>query len=144
MRCQRTCKITILSWRFCEVRWINVGFENIYHIKTSRAHVIAWWVFSSNEYIQVNGDRALNLTVYLFITRQGLIVTAVLEAVSKVLIGNFYFTIIGSLVHNLCHHSSPRLAFPHFASQIFQPLFFRRIYKILKWQLIRLIKRILW
>ena len=119
--------------------WKYISYKN----KPS-AHVIAWWVFSSNEYIQVNGDRALNLTVYLFITRQGLIVTAVLEAVSKVLIGNFYFTIIGSLVHNLCHHSSPRLAFPHFASQIFQPLFFRRIYKILKWQLIRLIKRILW
>ena len=83
-----------------------------------------------------NGDRALNLTfIYLFITRQGLIVTAVLEAVSKVLIGNFYFNIIG-LVHNMCHHESPRLAFPHFASQIFQSLFFRRTYKMLKWALI--------
>jgi hypothetical protein len=99
-------------------------------------------------YIKVNGDRALNLTVYLFIylfiTRQGLLATAVLEAVSKVLIGSFYFTIIGSPVRNLCRHSSPRLAFPHFASQIFQPLFFRRIYKMLKyWALIQLIKRIL-
>jgi hypothetical protein len=45
MRCQRTCKITILSWRFCEVRWINVGFENIYHIETSPVHMSLHGVF---------------------------------------------------------------------------------------------------
>jgi hypothetical protein len=42
--------------------WKYISYRN----KPS-AHVIAWCFFSSNEYIQVNGDRALNLTVYLFI-----------------------------------------------------------------------------